>query len=717
MRTYFRYSLLALVALLVLSLVVCGGLSAPTSAAGATYYVDCSAASNGDGSQSSPWNNLATVNGTTFSPGDTILFKRGTTCSGTLQPGGSGADGSPITLGAYGSGPLPIIDGGSNLAALKLYDQEYWHIQDLEVTGGTKYGIHITGSGNGMVMDHFRLTNLVVHDVWGGTIDTKCSGLVLFEAIETGSDTFSDIVIDGVTAYNTNQWAGIEVFGGPHPISIYSADVTIRNSTVHDVYGDGIVIWIAQNGLIENSTAYETGKEPTYTVGTPAGIWTWACKTCTVQFNESYLTHTPEWDGGCYDIDYHNKDNTYQYNYGHDCDGSGIYIFGAENDVTTNPVIRYNIFSNDNREDHRYHSNLQGEIYTLTWNSGKIGSPRIYNNTVYFNPYATDAYAIWFDSSSQFVSSDNYFYNNIVYSEAPNLMYTNKNHFILDYNIWWHTGGAPKWKYFNKVYSDFASYQSGSGMDAHGMYTDPKLNNPTYHGVGRPTTEFTLQSDSPAIDAGADLVALGYVSSMGARDFFGNAIPANGVYDIGAYEADGSPPSPTDTPVPPTDTPIPPTDTPGPTPTPTDTPLPPTDTPIPPTDTPAPPTDTPTPTATPGGSTTMHVEDIYTTDANGTPKDVFKAKDTIYWQAQVLDQNGDPVEGASVTSDIIKPDGSVWKTYTYTTDADGWAYFSQKTAPPSPKGTYTVTVTNVTKDGATYDPSANVKDTHQCELQ
>jgi hypothetical protein len=81
-------------------------------------------------------------------------------------------------------------------------------------------------------------------------------------------------------------------------------------------------------------------------------------------------------------------------------------------------------------------------------------------------------------------------------------------------------------------------------------------------------------------------------------DYFGNSIPANGAYDVGAAEyGGGPPPPPTDTPVP-TDTPEPvPTDTPG---GPTDTPAPPTDTPIPPTDTPVPPTDTPAPTNTPG---------------------------------------------------------------------------------------------------------------------
>src|SRR5437867_2288096 len=49
-----------------------------TPAPATTYYVDCSAATNGSGTQASPWNSLISPNATTFGPGDSLLFKRGT---------------------------------------------------------------------------------------------------------------------------------------------------------------------------------------------------------------------------------------------------------------------------------------------------------------------------------------------------------------------------------------------------------------------------------------------------------------------------------------------------------------------------------------------------------------------------------------------------------------------------------------------------------------
>jgi len=106
----------------------------PTAAA--ITYVDCSAPTNGNGTQASPWNTLASVSATTFSPGDRLLFKRGMTCSGVVAPLGSGTTASPIVIDAYGTGPQPIIDGGMNTAAVQLIGQQGWEINNLEVVGG-----------------------------------------------------------------------------------------------------------------------------------------------------------------------------------------------------------------------------------------------------------------------------------------------------------------------------------------------------------------------------------------------------------------------------------------------------------------------------------------------------------------------------------------------------------------------------------------------------
>ena len=144
----------------------------------------------------------------------------------------------------------------------------------------------------------------------------------------------------------------------------------------------------------------------------------------------------------------------------------------------------------------------------------------------------------------------------------------------------------------------------------------------------------------------------------------------------------------------------------GPTPTPTHT-----NTPTR-TNTPTGPTSTPTRTNTPSGSTVIHVAALNTTDVNGAPKDVFLAGETLYWRARIVNQNGNPVSGATVSTKLTRADGSVSPAYNIVTNAEGWALFSQTTTTSWPKGAYSVQVTNVTKTGATYDSSQNVGTPH-----
>lgn len=480
-----------------------GGGSTGIAHAAANYYVDCSAAGAGNGTSASPWNSLASVSSRTFSAGDAILLKRGMTCTGTLWPKGSGSSGAPITLGAYGSGALPIISAGTNQFAIKLWNQQYWKIENIETTGGTRYGIFVSGDAAG-TLNYFRISNVVVHDVTGGTMDVKETGLLVFTPSATNLK-FNDIVIDGVNAYNTTMWGGIMVSGANYQsypayvsdTSLRSTNITIRNSTAHDIYGDGIVIFVAVGALLENNVAYRTGIQPTQTIGTPNAIWQWTCKDCTVQFNEAYDNHSPGVDGGAFDIDYHSENNIVQYNYGHDNQGYCMAIFGAGGTTTVNSILRYNVCAN----------NGQAEVDLSTWDNGTIDGVQIYNNTFY------TSHGVFQNTPAFTGTRARMFKNNIVYATTTNALGSVPASMSRDYNLYYYTGG---------------SFVSG---EAHSINADPVLNNPTYHAIGKPTTAFTLQSGSPAINAGTD------VGGMGVRDFFGNSIPQQGAYDMGAHES------------------------------------------------------------------------------------------------------------------------------------------------------------------------------------
>jgi len=98
-------------------LILCFGLLVLCNyAEAATYYFS---QSMGDDSRSSaqaqnpstPWKSIDKLNAVfkTLQPGDVVLFRRGEAYYGSIKMSKSGAQGRPITLGAYGSGEKPII--------------------------------------------------------------------------------------------------------------------------------------------------------------------------------------------------------------------------------------------------------------------------------------------------------------------------------------------------------------------------------------------------------------------------------------------------------------------------------------------------------------------------------------------------------------------------------------------------------------------------------
>ncbi|HYO83677.1 MAG TPA: hypothetical protein VES20_19905, partial [Bryobacteraceae bacterium] len=137
-----------------------------------------------------------------------------------------------------------------------------------------------------------------------------------------------------MTAYNTTQWAGIVVSGSSRTNRVRR--VTVRNSIVHDIDGDGIILFSVDGGLIERSAAWLTGLQGRLTIGTPNGIWTWTCNKCIVRHTEGFWIDSPGIDGGVYDIDWGNDDNVVEQNYGHDAMGYCAAVFGAEKQVPTN---------------------------------------------------------------------------------------------------------------------------------------------------------------------------------------------------------------------------------------------------------------------------------------------------------------------------------------------------------------------------------------------
>ena len=361
------------------------------------FFIDCSGADPGDGSSAHPWNSLSLAESHPFAPGDIIALKRGTVCHGAFAPQGSGAAYAIIRLTAYGVGPRPkIVAPSAARQAFLLFNQEYWQVDSLDISGGNTYGVFVTGDKG--TLHHLYLKNLYVHDVYGGKFRNKDNGLVVVGPSSIGV-IFADVTIDAVDAAHTNQWSGILVGGGSFAYkddAPLNTRVNIRNSTVHDVYGDGIVLFRDQGSTIGDSAAWLTGMEPTQDVGTPNAIWTWTCTGCSVINNEAYLTDSPGIDGGAYDIDWNDHQNMVAYNYAHDTQGYCVAVFAAGY-ATNDAAVSGNLCIANGLSPRL--AALQGAVYVHTWNGGAIRNLSIWHNRIEWDPRVPGAAAIRSDAA------------------------------------------------------------------------------------------------------------------------------------------------------------------------------------------------------------------------------------------------------------------------------------------------------------------------------
>src|ERR1039458_2986870 len=521
----------------------------PVISPSTAYFVNCAAASNGSGTQTNPWNSLTTPNAVTFQPGDQLLFMRGTTCSGMLSPNGSGTSAAPITIDAYGTGTLPLLDGGaSNQNTIELNGVQYYNVQNLAVRGSNYAAIQAFGPTANTTYEHIHFSNLDVSAVNHVATKRGDGGGILFGVAGKGS-SFDDVLIDGVTVHDMTAAQGIDIEGYYNAFTPgYNTNVTVQNSTVHDVYADGILLGEANGALMQNNVVYRSGMCANCTGSTPVGLWNWFSKSVTARNNESYANQTwaaANTDGGDFDIDMWNQDTTYEYNYGHDSQGYCFLIEGYDNVAsdtvvpsTSNTVVRYNICANNIS-----HDTGTGEILIFNYGNGLLNGVQVYNNTIYLSG-VQGSYAImqsnYFDPTSFTGTTPNFIKNNLIYSTQP-YMVNISGPMTLDHNLYWNSAGTGYlFTYSGTSYTKITDYQTGSEQDANAVNADPMLNGAGYHSAGSPTLTsgyYTLKLGSPALGTGANVCtsAGGCITgSMGTVEFFGQTLSTS--HNIGAFD-------------------------------------------------------------------------------------------------------------------------------------------------------------------------------------
>ncbi|WP_326657079.1 RICIN domain-containing protein [Streptomyces sp. NBC_00385] len=495
--------------------------AAPTTAAQAaapaaaqSFYVDCGAAAAGDGTQAAPWNALAPVNSHTFQPGDSILLKRGSTCTGqTLFPKGSGAVGAPVVVDAYGTGAKPALAGAGQVTdVVRLADQQYWEIRNLDVSNkgaaaATRRGVHVTRTDSG-TGTYYRLTGLDVHDVNGNQTkkDDDASAGIFFEVLGNTTPTkFDDVALTGNTVRAVDRY-GIHFWtrwmqrpelanancGTTCGAWTPQTRVVIRGNTVSDIGGDAIVPHHTEGALIEyNKVDGFREREPAHCA---AGLWGWNTEDALYQFNEVSGGRST-CDGQGLDLDEGNIRTIYQYNYSHDNEGGFILLCNGGGSTTADNVVRYNISQNDG-----------GQLFDMV--CAKATNTQIYNNTFYLSKPVEII-----SNSNGSTAANATFTNNIFHVATADASYVNAAGLGYDANVF------------------YGTHPAGEPADAHKVTTDPKLTAPGTATSRTDADGYRLQAGSSALANGA------VVANAGVRDYFGGPVTAGCVPDRGAQQS------------------------------------------------------------------------------------------------------------------------------------------------------------------------------------
>jgi len=440
-----------------------------------------------------------------------------------LWPKGSGTEGRPITIGMYGGGVKPVINGGGLFEdAVLLKNQEYWEIADLEITNSgpqqaERRAVHVALENYGEA-HHIYVRSLTIHDV-NGVDNVKPNGGINYTSVgDRKPSRFLDLRIENNEMYHVDRsgifgWSDSWVRSKWFP----SLGVVVRGNQLHDIGGDGIVVVATDGALVEHNVVGHANQRSD---GYNAAIWAWSADNTVIQNNEAYGTKGQR-DGEGFDSDWNSRNTVIQYNYSHDNDGGFLLICNEgghnpeESAGNTGTVVRYNISQNDRTRG----INI----------AGPVKDSLIYNNTIYVEPGRTVDLLLFSDWHGW--SEGSHFYNNIFYvagtaqfsfgiSRAPDGAYTSAPGF-----------GTSKENVFD---SNLYYGVRAPADDPHALTADPKLAAPGHGGIGRLSLSgYRLQPMSPAKKSGK------FVERNGGHDFWGSAVPSCDATDRGASQSDG----------------------------------------------------------------------------------------------------------------------------------------------------------------------------------
>jgi hypothetical protein len=399
---------------------------------------------------------------------------------------------------------------------------------------GNGYVIYISGNnyvtvnGGGVGVIQATLSGSPGASCVGGSCSYSPSSYGGAGVVITGSSnvtvtglTVSDMYVHSGTGNDTNaNSAGVAILGGGSNISIY-------NNTVHDM----------QTGIY---TSYSTFRETGYHIynntiynvnwGVGGGDNSSGSSLAGVYVYGNIIHDFANWNTTS-DAFHHN----------------GIYIWAETGTSTVSNAYFYNNYIYGNfggsyctagiflSVDAGYSTFTNTYLFNnvIDESSGNSCGNGVISNNIAGTNLLNNVFVNGIIDAPNGPIGNGVFENNIMYwtgSPAQGLYNTTAGLAISNYNDWYNLGGGTAMTYNNSGYSTVAAYVNATGFDTHSITSNPKLS-----GTYQP------QAGSPAIQAGTNLtnICTGQPNpGLGALcyDAAGNARPASGPWDIGAYQ-------------------------------------------------------------------------------------------------------------------------------------------------------------------------------------
>ncbi len=514
-------SMLALI--LVMALVaIFAGFPAQVQAQATSYYVGGAGSDTNSGTSAAPWKTIGKLNAQDLNPGDKVFFKGGETFPGNLKltAEDAGTALNPVVVSSFGAGRATIAPASG--VGIDAYNAGGVAVENINVKGtkleasGVRFFTDLPG---GKKLDYVRINNV---DASGFN-----SGISIGSYPKDGSKSgYRNVRIDNAVAHG-NKDVGILTTGyyKKEATTYAHEDVRVGNSKAFSNLGDpnkdthtgsGIVLGDVNGGVVEDSVAYDNGRNNSGSHGGPVGIWAYDSNAITIQRNESFGNKTSNGkDGGGFDFDGGTTNSLMQYNYSHDNDGAGYLIMEFPNGpVTSNNVVRYNISYNDSR------NNLSG-IRTILGAKNTL----IHNNTVYMSPRADGIKPAAITTTG---TSGTKHFNNILATTggAPLVVARSNTGATFGGNGYWSYGGKFTIIHQGKYYGSLKAFRASGQERNTGVQANPLFNSPG----------FKVNPTSPMINRAVNLRSV-YGVNPGSRDYYGGPIPVGAGYDIGSHEA------------------------------------------------------------------------------------------------------------------------------------------------------------------------------------